>query len=420
MNIFTTIFAFLAGSLSSVLLKINNLIFHTIRIDSAYINAFCENLKEEKAWRFTSYETYNPKRSDGIENSFYYYKSILFWFYLNETNLQAGYDPKEKVLTLVTFRPMVKKLREIVANLSQSRKIKNSSDIHVNCGTYSYSKINSLGFDDYTFDKIKLRKDVKDEIKELTGEFFSGKRKKLGIILHGMPGCGKTTIIKTLACENKTDIYVPIFSNEHDNSKILSMFRYLPNDESKIIVALEDFDSYFKGREPRKSDCKFSFDVILNILDGLYLNTDNIMFIMTANNLDDIDIALRNRPSRFDYILEVKPPTAKERLEILKDIEDKELREVIVKMTENKSAAIVCEINKRMNRVKKNHVEEADKIIKSFEHEIKSKEEVAKVQQTTSTVGGLEEVKQYAAKYGLHDVRLTKENGHSIITVSCK
>ena len=72
----------------------------------------------------------------------------------------------------------------------------------------------------------------------------------------------------------------------------------------------------------------FTFDVILSVLDGVYNEYNQVLFVMTCNDIDKIDDSLKNRPSRFKYVREITGPSFAKRLEILNgNIEMAELTE---------------------------------------------------------------------------------------------
>jgi AAA+ superfamily predicted ATPase len=97
---------------------------------------------------------------------------------------------------------------------------------------------------------------------------------------------------------------------------------------SPCIVLLEDFDNYFDGRKciiggsisgTNNTNIKFTFDVILNCLDGVYNTYEGVTFIMTANDIDKIDTALKNRPSRFKYVRKFDNPDDQTRTKLIGD-----------------------------------------------------------------------------------------------------
>jgi ATP-dependent 26S proteasome regulatory subunit len=83
------------------------------------------------------------------------------------------------------------------------------------------------------------------------------------------------------------------------------MFGHL---KGPALAVLEDFDNYFHGRMPVDKKMKMSFDVLLNVVDGLYSTHKGIVFCMTANDIKHIDDALLCRPSRFQFVQEVGLP----------------------------------------------------------------------------------------------------------------
>lgn len=147
------------------------------------------------------------------------------------------------------------------------------------------------------------------------------KKKKVGIILHGPPGNGKTSLIKYFANKYKLPIKIVIFSEYLDNQSLTRIFSKLP---SKCIVLLEDFDRILhKNSSVDSSKTKVSLDGLLNGLDGIYSNYNGVVFIATMNNIDALDDSLKRRPSRFKHQLELGPPTEKIRNRIFKN--DKKL-----------------------------------------------------------------------------------------------
>jgi ATP-dependent 26S proteasome regulatory subunit len=64
---------------------------------------------------------------------------------------------------------------------------------------------------------------------------------------------------------------------------------------------------------------KFTFDSILNCLDGVYNNYKKTIFIMTANDIEKIDTALKNRPSRFKFLMEFDNPSTEIRYNLIND-----------------------------------------------------------------------------------------------------
>ncbi|HEX5443472.1 MAG TPA: ATP-binding protein [Pirellulales bacterium] len=136
---------------------------------------------------------------------------------------------------------------------------------------------------------------------------------KRGIILFGPPGTGKTQVAKVLAGQNlATFLYVTAadMSGVESARAVFELARKL----SPTILFFEDIDLF---ADDRSSYCsKTILGEILAQLDGLESN-DGLIFIATTNDLEAIDPAIRERPSRFDVVLHLGLPSHDARRRIL-------------------------------------------------------------------------------------------------------
>ncbi len=136
-----------------------------------------------------------------------------------------------------------------------------------------------------------------------------------GVLLHGKPGTGKTLIGKVLCSQvHATFIWVTPGILWHDSS-VENVFE-MARDLSPTLVFFEDLDLF----APRRKHSPFDSSVLgelMNQLDGLKDN-DGIVVVATTNDLDAIEPAIKDRPSRFDCVLEIPDVTDAIRREYLR------------------------------------------------------------------------------------------------------
>lgn len=124
---------------------------------------------------------------------------------------------------------------------------------------------------------------------------------KLNILLHGPPGCGKTSFIEIIAAELKRDIrfmqITPKITDEQFSSAISGL------GDMDILVC-EDIDCLFVER--KNSDTQknaMTFSGLLNCFDGINGGKNGLIVFMTTNYKCRLDKAL-TRPGRVDLMSE--------------------------------------------------------------------------------------------------------------------
>jgi len=129
-----------------------------------------------------------------------------------------------------------------------------------------------------------------------------------GYLLHGPPGCGKSSFITALAGELDFSICVLNLSEPGLSDDRLNHLLSVAPQQS--IILLEDIDAAFGSRDISSENPsvyqgmgRLTFSGLLNALDGVASTEARIVF-MTTNHIDRLDPALI-RPGRVDLRQEI-------------------------------------------------------------------------------------------------------------------
>ena len=124
-----------------------------------------------------------------------------------------------------------------------------------------------------------------------------------GYLLHGPPGCGKSSYIMALAGELEYSICLLNLSERGLSDDRLN--HLLSTAPQQSIVLLEDVDAAFTSREETKHVktayeglSRLTLSGLLNALDGV-ASAEGRIVVMTTNYIDRLDPALI-RPGRVD------------------------------------------------------------------------------------------------------------------------
>lgn len=132
---------------------------------------------------------------------------------------------------------------------------------------------------------------------------------KLGILLYGRPGTGKTSIVRAIATKLGYPIEVIHLPSYKDKPDILQLI--LCNVYKHSIILFEDIDCIIGDRTKESKD-ESILNILLNFIDGVS-SPDDCLIIATTNHIEKLDSAF-TRSGRFDCKVELcdlQPETAR-------------------------------------------------------------------------------------------------------------
>lgn len=196
--------------------------------------------------------------------------------------------------------------------------------------------------------------------------------KKRALLLYGPPGTGKTTsIIRSCNKLREDDEGTVVFNwntSDINSSGILDFFTSAIEYTKKctnVVVIIEDIGT----RSDHSMGVREVDRAMLNFLDGVGVSFPKPTYIVaTTNYAANLPENLVNRPGRFDNWIEVKTPSAEERVRLVKfiakrDLEPEEEVTISSKDCDGMSAAHLKEIIVR-SRLKRCSISDVVKHLK--------------------------------------------------------
>lgn len=175
---------------------------------------------------------------------------------------------------------------------------------NTHCKTYTQS-----------MDNLFIPCEIKKNINITIDKFIENKQRyidfgrtyKLGFLLAGVPGSGKTSLVKAIAQKYNKKLYILSFTKSLTDETLIELFKDITDNS---ILLIEDIDAYFIDRDASK-DINISFSSLINCLDGALSASNGLLIFLTANNPERLDPALV-RPGRVDMIIKFDHPAKKE------------------------------------------------------------------------------------------------------------
>lgn len=186
-----------------------------------------------------------------------------------------------------------------------------------------------------------LRIDIDEFYDDETVAFYKQHnipRKRI-YLFHGIPGTGKSSLIKSIATQYNLDLSVLKMTSRDMNDTILrDAFSSIPGNSILVIeevdtlfanVTITDDDKTGNSVKYRQNTMRndLTFGGLLDMIDGMTEVSEQII-IMTTNHMDRLDPA-QLRPGRVDFAIEFKHMIREQVLQMTRAFYKKETEELV-------------------------------------------------------------------------------------------
>jgi cell division protease FtsH len=218
----------------------------------------------------------------------------------------------------------VRKRKEIEKFVNEVKSIAREQNFYRGKKIQFAGRIHFLDVKDKSWDSIILEPAIKKEVKANTIDFLNRRKRwaeysipqKRGVLLAGEPGTGKTLICKALMAEADGVTCVTTNAYALSADEYITELYETAQDISPCIVFIEDIDLIGLNREEYHYQSGPALLSLLNVLDGVE-EKQEIVTVATTNNLETLDRAISQRPSRFDRVVKLSLPSLEERRELI-------------------------------------------------------------------------------------------------------
>lgn len=114
--------------------------------------------------------------------------------------------------------------------------------------------------------------------------------RSLGVILSGDKGMGKSLMLRMLAEQARQRLELPTILVQHSTPGLASFLDHL----GEVLVVFDEFEKVFASSGDDESQIQF-----LSLFDGLSITKR--LYVLSVNELDDVNQFMLNRPGRFHY-----------------------------------------------------------------------------------------------------------------------
>ncbi len=147
-----------------------------------------------------------------------------------------------------------------------------------------------------------------------------GIRASRGVLLHGPPGCGKTSLVRAAAAASGATFISLSAASVYscyvgEAERIVRDAFASARSRAPSLLFIDEIDAVAGRRTSSGSEVSVRvLATLLTEMDGV-AQSSGVVVVAATNRLDQVDAALR-RPGRFDDLVEVPLPNTEERAEI--------------------------------------------------------------------------------------------------------
>lgn len=237
-----------------------------------------------------------------------YKEAMLFYTKKNEkiiVEIMTGHHGT--ILYTVYSTDKNNKILRDIESLSKEKNLYKGKKIDCDC--------RFLKLDDMSWDDVILPESTKNIIKANVNDLFSFREDfkkykiavKRGVILYGPPGTGKTLACRCLAKDAQFSVLYALPTDFSPQKGGVRRVCKMAQDLAPCLLIVEDIDWIAQDRH--EGNAGFVME-LMNQLDGMESFGD-IVTLGTTNCLEDLEEAVKNRPGRFDRLINIGKPTEK-------------------------------------------------------------------------------------------------------------
>jgi transitional endoplasmic reticulum ATPase len=171
--------------------------------------------------------------------------------------------------------------------------------------------------------KMELQRAIEWPLQHKEAFARLGLQQPRGVLLHGPPGCSKTTIAKILASRGSFSFYslsgAAVFSAYvGEAERLVRQVFHSARQTSPSLIFIDEMDALVGKRGQGDVVQERVLSTLLNEMDGIE-TMRGVVVLGATNRLNAIDAALL-RPGRFDRLVHIPLPERNDRLDILQKV----------------------------------------------------------------------------------------------------